>query len=144
MSPRCLSRAFGLTGFALLVACSESNDSQTSGGDGEPVWVDFIDADTGFVTAEVYDANREVVRFDSNASAMVNEAGTSVTGWTTQGNDLDWDRNSVAFRVLFGAEAGEPRAYFTETGSGSICDLNITGEDQLVIFSTDEPPPQEP
>ena len=85
-----------------------------------------------------------VIRFDSNGSAMVNASGTRVTGWTTQGNDLDWDRNGVDFRVLFGAEAGERRAYFTETGSGTICDLSIAGPDQLTISSTSEPPPQEP
>ena len=144
MSPRFLSSAFGSTGFALLVACSDPaskpNDSTTGGG--EPVWVDFIDDDTGFATAEVHDSNREVVRFDSNGSAMVDASGTRVTGWTTRGNDLDWDRNGVDFRVLFGAEAGERRAYFTETGSGTICDLSIAGPDQLTISSTNEPPPQ--
>jgi len=138
--------AFGLTAVALLLACSEpaSKPSDSTTGGGGPVWVDFTDADTGFATAEVHDANREIVRFDSNGSAMVNANGARVTGWTTQGNDLDWDRNSVEFRVLFGAEAGERRAYFTETGSGTICDLNIAGPDQLAIYSTDEPPPQEP
>ena len=142
MSPRFLSSAFGVIGVALFTGCSEPESEPNASG--ERVWVDFMDADTGFVTAEVHDSNREVVRFDSNASAMVNATGTSVAGWTTLGNDLAWAGNSVAFRVRFGSELGERRAYFTETDSGTICDLNITGRDQLAISSTSEPPPQEP
>jgi hypothetical protein len=43
--------------------------------------------------------------------------------------------------VRFGSEAGEARAYFTEAGPGTICNLSIRGPDQLSISATSETPP---
>lgn len=105
-------------------------------------YVSFVDAATGFSTDEVHDADREVVRFDSNLEAMVSAAsGDSVGGWTVQDADLDWSRSGVAFRVRFGTEDGERRAYFTEAGPGTICNLSVVGPDVLFISATSEMPP---
>lgn len=132
-----------LLAIASLSACSEA-DSQPAEHQVTGVWVEFDEPATGFVTAEVYDSDREVVQFDSIAHLMVDADGNSVAGWTATGNDLAWDRNTIAFRVLFGSEAGERRAYFTEAATGTICNLRIDGPDDLAISSTSEVPPQEP
>jgi hypothetical protein len=95
-----------------LVGCSGS-DSAERARELTGAWVEFEDSSAGFVTSEVYDSDREIVQFDGIAHAMVDADGTSIAGWTTAGNDLDWDQNSIAFRVLFGSEGGGRRAYFT-------------------------------
>ena len=139
-SLRCSWRALLLLGVAALVACSGSDsdpdppEPQISG-----VWVEFNDAE---ITSEVYESDREIVHFDSIALAMVDLDGVGVAGWTTAGNELDWAQSTMAFRVLFGSEAGERRAYFTETRTGTICDLKVEGPNQLSIYPTSEPPPQ--
>ena len=102
----------------------------------------FLDAETGFSSARVHDADREVVCFDPTLSTMVSDDGTTVAEWTASNNDLTWARSSVAFRVRFGSEQGERRAYFTETATGTICDLDIPSPDQLRIFATSELPPE--
>jgi hypothetical protein len=105
-----------------------------------PVIVTFTDPETGFMTPDVHDATREIVRFDAARGAMVSAAtGDSVSGWMTDGNDLGPSRS---FRVRFGSEGGEPRAYFTETGNGTICNIVLSGPEQLQIFGTSERPPR--
>jgi hypothetical protein len=105
-------------------------------------YVSFIDCTTGFRTEAVFDADREIVHFDAAVGAMVSAAsGDSVAGWTISGADLDWSRFGGSFRVRFGTEAGERRAYFTEAGPGTICDLNIAGPDLLFIRATRQTPP---
>jgi hypothetical protein len=105
-------------------------------------YVTFVDCATGFRSDEVFDADREVVRFDAELDAMVSAAsGDSVSGWTVAGVDLDWSRSGVSFRVRFGTEAGERRAYFTEAGPGTICNLSVAGPDLLYISATSETPP---
>jgi hypothetical protein len=104
----------------------------------------FADPSTGFSTEEVHDADREVVHFDPSLGAMIWAAtGDAVSGWTTSAADLSWSRSGVAFQVRFGTEQGERRAYFTERATGTICNLNITAPEQLSIFGTNEPPPEE-
>lgn len=110
----------------------------------DPALVRFVDPATGLETHEVHDANRDIVHFDRERGAMVWAAsGDTVSGWTTTGVDLDWDRSGVAFRVRFGTENGERRAYFTETDAGTICDLDIRAEDVLSIRATSQRPPEE-
>lgn len=102
----------------------------------------FVDPDTGFSTQSVHDVDREVIHFDSEQGAMIWGAdGATVSGWTTSDNELRWN-GSAGFRVRFGTEAGERRAYFTESGPGTICDLNIRGPERLSISATRETPPQ--
>lgn len=105
-------------------------------------YVTFVDCTTGFRTRDVHDADREIVRFDAQQGSMVSAAsGDSVSGWTVTGADLAWDRSGVPFRVRFGTEAGERRAYFTEAGPGTICDLTLAGPEFLLISATRERPP---
>jgi len=102
----------------------------------------FVEPASGFMTDEVYDADREIVSFDAALGAMVSaETGAVITGWQVDGVDLDWSRFAVPFRVRFGTEEGERRAYFTEAGPGTICNLRFSGADQLSISATFETPP---
>jgi len=134
-----------LLSVAVLVACSGSDsDPEPPAPQISGIWVEFSDASTGVVVSDVYDSSREIVHFDSIAHAMVDLDGVSVAGWTATDNDLAWDQNTIAFSVLFGSEAGERRAYFTETSTGTICDLKIEGPNQLAISPTSETPPQAP
>lgn len=107
-----------------------------------PQLVTFTDPDTGFSTQSVHDVDREIIHFDAAQSAMIwGLDGTPVRGWTTEGNELRWNR-AGGFQVRFGTEDGERRAYFTEAGPGTICNLDVFGPDQLSIRPTNETPPQ--
>ena len=50
---------------------------------------------------------------------------------------------AVLLACWLGSEAGERRAYFTETVSGTICDLDIYALDQMTIYATNPLPPGE-
>jgi hypothetical protein len=107
-----------------------------------PRFVRFIDPTSGCVTDRVHDADRELVFFDAGLGALVSlDSGNTVSGWTVNEADLAWSRSGVRFRVRFGTEDGERRAYFTETGPGTICNLNVAGPDTLFISATSQTPP---
>jgi hypothetical protein len=125
----------------LLPSASSSGDAAGAPEGFDPAFAIFVDAETGVRLQAVRDADREIVRFDLQRKAMVSAAsGDAVSGWVSDGNDLRWDRGG-SFRVRFGSEAGEARAYFTESGPGTICNLSISGPDQLSISATSETPP---
>lgn len=107
-----------------------------------PAFVTFIDDASGLRTEEVHDASREVVRFDAVHGSMVAlDSGYAVSGWLATGSDLSWTRSGIEFRVRFGTEQGERRAFFTETLAGTICDLRLSAPEQLGISGTRETPP---
>jgi hypothetical protein len=109
---------------------------------GDEPFVTFVDETTGFMTSEVFDADREIISFDPARSTMVFQAtGEAVTGWSVTDGDLDWTRSGVPFRVRFGTEEDSRRAYFTERGPGTICNLSLSGPDTLGISATSERPP---
>jgi hypothetical protein len=107
-------------------------------------YIVFRNASTGFETNRVYDSDRETIRFDVVQEAMVRESdGLSIPGWTVNGKELNWTSSGVEFEVAFGSEDGEPRAYFTEVASKTICNLVFTPPNILSIFATSEKPPQD-
>jgi hypothetical protein len=123
-------------------AANAPRASQPSGAAAEQAFVRFVEPGSGFSSDEVSDADRERVSFDAIVGAIVSlSSGDSVSGWTTLGNDLTWTGSRVAFRVGFGTEGGERRAFFTEAGNGTICDLSFNGDGSLSIRSTNELPP---
>lgn len=151
-----LDRGRGWLSVVALVACSCSDDpagppprSETRearpliGADAGPAaFVAFFDEATGFQTFDVHDASREIVRFDAALGAMVSLDGSAmIAGWAATDNELSWVRSGVAFRVRFGSELGERRAFFTEAAAGTICDLRLYAPDQLGISGTSELPP---
>ena len=94
----------------------------------------FTDAD-GFSTTDVLDVDDEVVRFDIDSDSLLWFDNTAFEGFPVDGNFIREDR---FFQVLFGTEGGVKKAYFTETSTGTICDIAIDNG-QIQILSTSRP-----
>jgi hypothetical protein len=93
----------------------------------------FSDPDSSFTTSDVRDVQRQIVRFDTASNSLIWAAdGRSFSGYPVSGLFIRADR---FFQVRFGMEDGERRAYFTETATATICDIEIIGG-QLVITGT--------
>ena len=102
----------------------------------------FFDPDSEFSTTDVRDVNEEIVRFDGTTKAIIWVADDLVFdegAWETDGNFLGAGRR---FQVRFGTVDGERRAYFTETGPATICDISVE-QGQLRIAATNVLVPQE-
>jgi hypothetical protein len=99
----------------------------------------FEDPDSDFSTDQVRDVDGEIMQFDNDSQMLVWQLdGSTHAGWPVSANDLG---ATGSFRVRFGTEGGEPRAYFTETGPATICDLEVTNG-VLSIFPTTTTVPQ--
>lgn len=101
----------------------------------------FVDPASDFSTTDVRDVDEEIVQFDADTNAIVWAADDSeyqAGSWTTDGNRLA----SGGFTVRFGTKDGERRAYFTETGPATICDIRLSNG-FLGIFATNVTVPQE-
>jgi hypothetical protein len=61
----------------------------------------------------------------------------SFSGYPVDGNFIGASRS---FQVRFGTENGEQRAYFTETAATTICDIQVSGG-QLLILPTNKTVP---
>ena len=124
---------------------SEGTDGTSDGTDaGSANLVIFVDDAEGstFSTTDVRDVDDEIVQFDSQTMAIVWKAtGASYqTGsWVTEGNFLG---SSRSFQVRFGTVGGDRRAYFTETGPATICNIRVSGE-SLSISPTSVTVPNE-
>jgi hypothetical protein len=100
--------------------------------------IEFVDPTTGFSTSDVRDVEGEIVRFNRTNNSLIWAAdGRSFPGYPVDGNFLDSARS---FQVRFGTENGERRAYFTETGPATICDIEVVGS-SLAISATSVPVP---
>jgi len=100
----------------------------------------FFDPDSDFETNDVYDVNGDIIQIDTDRSLLIWKAtGSEHEDWSVDGNDLIGNQR---YRVRFGSENGEQRAYFTEVGPATVCDLRI-GElfGTLLIFATSTPVP---
>ena len=99
----------------------------------------FTDPDSGFQTSDVRDSDNEFVRFDTTESALLWVRDDLLfDGWVVDGDFLDPNR---LYRVRFGTVNGEPRAYFTETARGTLCELSVVNN-ELLIAPTDLLPPR--
>jgi hypothetical protein len=93
----------------------------------------FTDPDSSFTTSDVRDVQEQIVRFDTASNSLIWTAdGRSFPGYPVSGNFI---RSDKAFQVRFGTKDGERRAYFTETVSETICDIEVVGS-QLIISAT--------
>ncbi|MBI1826805.1 MAG: hypothetical protein HY287_11165 [Planctomycetes bacterium] len=95
----------------------------------------FTDSVSGFSTQDVRDVDNEIVHFDPNRMSIIYVAtGTEyqIGSWPVNGNFLGF---GGFFQVRFGTVLGEYRAYFTETGSGTICNFVVTPTN-FSIFAT--------
>lgn len=122
----------------LLLSCSDTADEATGSADFD--FVGFVDPNASEVMRTVvYDATGDRFSFDRLSNSIIWEADSSAhAGWPAlEGNRV----GSTAFRIRFGTEAGEARAYFTETVSETLCDLVVTNG-SLQVFPTELPVPK--
>jgi hypothetical protein len=101
----------------------------------------FTDDATEFETSDVYDADDEIVRFDTTTKSIIwaaDDRAFQEGNWDVIGNFLG---AAQAFQVRFGNVDGQRRAYFTETDPPTICDIEPVGEG-LSISRTNKEVPQ--
>jgi hypothetical protein len=95
-----------------------------------PVELAVFTNSTGFSTSDVRDVQGQIVRFNrANNSLIWAVDGRSFPGYPVDGNFLN---SGKTFQVRFGTEAGEPRAYFTETVPATICDIEVVGSSLMI------------
>lgn len=100
----------------------------------------FSDPDSEFTTSDVRDIDEQIVQFDGVAKTMIWVDGNiEFPGWAVEGNLLG---ETQFFQVRFGTKDGEQRAYFTETGTATICNIEVPNG-ALSITATSTPVPQE-
>ena len=100
----------------------------------------FKDPASPFSTSDVRDGQGRVVRFDIPTNSLVWTAdGRMFTGYPVL--DTHYIRADKFFQVRFGTNNGEQRAYFTEAGRGTLCDIQAVGTG-VVITPTDLPVPK--
>lgn len=123
---------------------NDDNDNDDNGNDNDDVdarFARFTDPnDESFSTPDVRDVDDEIVRFDTEADSIVwAETGAAYQpgSWPVNGNFL----GSGGFQVRFGTVGGEKRAYFTETGPATICQIEPAGNG-LSISATSSTVPQ--
>jgi hypothetical protein len=75
----------------------------------------------------------QIVRFDVASNSLIWKAdGRTFPGYPVSDNFIGSDKH---FQIRFGTKDGERRAYFTETASATICDIEVSGG-QLMISPT--------
>lgn len=122
----------------LLPACSSGSPTNPPSNPA-PDLVVFRDGSTGTTTTTVLDVDTEQMRFDRRTGRLLWVAtGASFAGWPAADPFLDLNHD---FQVRFGTVNGERVAFFTETATGTICDLSVVGGN-LVIEPTNVQVPQ--
>ena len=135
------------TGFLLLIlslataTCGGSSPSSPSQPPPPPPppappasLVTFMDPATGFSTNDVRDVQEQIVRFDTAGMLVWAANDSRFPGYPVSGNFIN------QFQVRFGMKDNERRAYFTETSTATICDIEVSGG-QLSILPTNVPVP---
>lgn len=121
---------------------SFTDNGGTDGGDGTDATLlkVFMDPDSDFETTDVYDVDEDIVQLDEFKGELIWKAdGTRQAGWPSQENFLG---QTGSFLVRFGTVDGERRAFFTETGPATICDIRLTNGN-ILIYPTNVTVPQE-
>lgn len=101
----------------------------------------FQDPGSEFSTSDVHDVEDQIVRFDTQAKTIIwalDGRSFQPGVWEVNGNFL---RQGNPFQVRFGNVAGERRAYFTETGPATICNVEVA-DGELRITATSMLVPQ--
>jgi hypothetical protein len=105
-----------------LGACSDDDESPTSPPPPTLNLATFMDPMGGFSTTDVRDSEGEAVRFTMNGSLVWPPTGATFNGFPVSGNLIG---PTQGFEIRFGTENGQRRAYFTERGPGTICDIDV-------------------
>jgi hypothetical protein len=125
-----------------LAGCGGSDSAPTAPSDTTqppPAQVElavFSDPSSSFSTSDVRDVQdvpEQIVRFDVASNSLIWKAdGRTFPGYPVSDNFIGSDKH---FQIRFGTKDGERRAYFTETASATICDIEVSGG-QLMISPT--------
>jgi len=129
------------------VACGSSSPSSTVAPTPTPtpaptptaVPAMFADPSSSFSTADVLDAQEQILQFDTASNSLIWKAtGQSFAGFPVL--DSVFIRGDKFFQVRFGTKNGTSHAYFTEAVRGTICDVEVSGG-TVLINPTDIPVP---
>lgn len=120
LTVRALALATLLVGVA---ACSDDDDgSPTAPPPPQQLTLaSFVDP-MGGSTTDVRDSEGDIVRFTVGGSLVWPPTMATFTGFPVAGNFIG---PTQGFEVRFGTEGGQRRAYFTERGPGTICDIDL-------------------
>lgn len=137
---------FGCNGVALPGSgdgdtASDVVDDADAGDANLVIFIDDAEGST-FTTTDVRDVDDEIVQIDSDTMSIVwKDSGEmfQAGSWVTNGNFLG---AAESFQVRFGTVGGERRAYFTETGPATICDIRVA-DGNLRISATSTLVPNE-
>lgn len=114
-------RALALATLLVGVGACSDGDSPTSP---RPTLTlaSFIDPRGGFSTTEVRDSEGDVVNFTVDGRLVWPPTMATFSGFPVAGNLIG---PTQGFEIRFGTEGGQRRAYFTERGPGTICDIDL-------------------
>jgi hypothetical protein len=117
-------RALALATLLVCVgACSGDDDSPTSPPPPSTLTLaTFMDPAGGFSTSDVRDSEGEIVRFTVDGFLVWPPTMATFSGFPVAGNLIG---PTQGFEIRFGTEGGQRRAYFTERGPGTICDIDL-------------------
>lgn len=102
-------------------ACSDDDDSPTSPPMPTLTLASFMDP-MGGSTNQVRDSEGDIVSFTTDGRLVWLPTMATFNGFPVSGNFIG---PTQGFEIRFGTENGQRRAYFTERGPGTICDIDI-------------------
>jgi hypothetical protein len=115
-------RALALATLLIGVGACSDDDSPTSPPMPTLTLASFTDPIGGFSTTDVRDSEGEVVRFTVDGLLVWPPTMATFGGYPVAGNLIG---PTQGFEIRFGTEGGQRRAYFTERGPGTICDIDL-------------------
>lgn len=109
--------------FVGVGACSDGDDSPTSPPTPTPTLTlaSFADPQGGSTT-DVRDSEGDIVRFTVDGFLVWPPTMGTFGGFPVAGNLIG---PTQGFEIRFGTEGGQRRAYFTERGPATICDIDL-------------------
>jgi hypothetical protein len=114
-------RALALATLLVGVGACSGDDSPTSPPTPSLTLASFVDP-RGGSTRDVRDSEGDVVRFTVDGLLVWPPTMATFGGFPVAGNLIG---PTQGFEIRFGTEGGQRRAYFTERGPGTICDIDL-------------------
>ena len=113
-------RALALATLLVGVGACSDDDSPTSPTPSLTL-ASFVDP-RGGSTNDVRDSEGDIVRFTVDGLLVWPPTMATFGGFPVAGNLIG---PTQGFEIRFGTEGGQRRAYFTERGPGTICDIDL-------------------
>lgn len=115
-------RALALAALLVGVGACNDDDSPTAPTSPTLTLASFTDPRGGFSTNDVRDSEGDIVRFTVDGRLVWPPTMATFSGFPVSGNLIGSPQD---FEIRFGTEGGQRRAYFTERGPGTICDIDL-------------------